>query len=916
MGPADTEAQAFRATAQKAKRAYWRGLVQSATSYPEIYRVVQWHKHQPRYLSPPLRAPDGTHATDPAAKSHLLQESLLHRAQMDKDIPYDTPAVPARAVPWAPIQEAEAYAATCQVSSTTPGIDEIPVQAIQKAWKLLGPRITHLYQACLRQGVHPLTFKDARVVVLPKAGNRDWALPASYRPIALLSCLGKGLERLMARRLAFWAKELKILAPDQCGAISQRSATDLTMALLSDINDQWAQHRVAGMVTIDAQGAFDGVLGGRLIYRLREQGWPKEVLDWVHSFLSNRTARINLDNTTSEPFRTYGGLPQGSPVSPILFLLYIEPLLRLGKSRFGYADDACLLGSGKDLPTCGQALQKSLNGALQWGADNGIQFEISKTELQYFHRKRQGRRQGPIIEPPLQAGQTTIHPNDTTRWLGLYFDRQLSFKSHIQRAVVRARRVIEHVRKICRTTFGANAALLRQAVQACAIGTLLYGVETWYNARTTKGIISQVQTAINRAAQTILPAHRTTPTAALLREVGWAPAEAWLKKAHDRQSIRAAAAGPSHPLSTRWQRPTIQWIRQRQSIQTATTPVRPPWDLLDRKTARAAVGAIGKGAGPEGFCSWLAARPPLDFTVYSDGSLLNDRAGGAFCIFRGESLLGQGQIGLGELATVYDAEVLAATAGLQAALDHYMTRFATNIAICLDNEEAAIRLHDNRPTETSANAFAHFERLRHEWATRERAGCARPGVVEIRWVPGHRNIPGNELADRLAKAACSLPPDNKEATLAAARRLLKDRYISALKSHWDTNAPRRYQDLEIPAQGSPPLQELRIPRAALGALLAARSGHGDFANYHERFAHADAELHCTCGARKTPEHFFFCPRGRARARIRAPGPHKPHTTIQWILGTPEGATYFGRWCLTSGFFEKICPRWRGRRDGL
>ncbi len=394
MGPADTEAQAFRATAQKAKRAYWRGLVQSAASYPEIYRVVQWHKHQPRYLSPPLRAPDGTHATDPAAKSRLLQESLLHRAQMDKDIPYDTPAVPARAVPWAPIQEAEAYAATCQVSATTPGIDEIPVQAIQKAWKLLGPRITHLYQACLRQGVHPRTFKDARVVVLPKTGNRDWALPASYRPIALLSCLGKGLERLMARRLAFWAKELKILAPDQCGAISQRSATDLTTALLSDINDQWAQHRVAGMVTIDVQGAFDGVLGGRLIYRLREQGWPKEVLDWVHSFLSNRTARINLDNTTSEPFRTYGGLPQGSPVSPILFLLYIEPLLRLGKSRFGFADDACLLGSGKDLPTCGQALQKSLNGALQWGADNGIQFEISKTELQYFHRKRQGDDRG------------------------------------------------------------------------------------------------------------------------------------------------------------------------------------------------------------------------------------------------------------------------------------------------------------------------------------------------------------------------------------------------------------------------------------------------------------------------------------------------------------------------------------------
>ncbi len=199
-----------------------------------------------------------------------------------------------------------------------------------------------------------------------------------------------------------------------------------------------------------------------------------------------------------------------------------------------------------------------------------------------------------------------------------------------------------------------------------------------------------------------------------------------------------------------------------------TTPPRPPWDIFDREAARMAVGATGKGAGPDVFYSWLAKQHPLDLIVYSDGSLLDGRAGGAFCIYRGESLIGQGQLGLGALATVYDAEVIAATAGLQAAIFHYMARFATRVIICLDNEEAAIRLHDNRPTETSANAFHHFARLRLDWAIRERAdfAYARPGRVDLRWVPGHQNVPGNELADKLAKAACALPTSNKAATLA------------------------------------------------------------------------------------------------------------------------------------------------------
>jgi hypothetical protein len=232
---------------------------------------VKWHKKETAPQSPPLQKEGGL-ATTPQEKAQVLQQALLSRHLEAEDIPANTPAVPRRAIPWSSITAKEVFSAVCQVSSTSPGADEIPAAALRLAWPIIGARITLLFRQLIEEGVHPQAFKHAEVVILPKAGKRDRSLPKSYRPIALLSCLGKGLERLLARRINFWALKLKILARDQCSAISKRSAVDLTTALASDIEEAWAKGLVAGMLTVDVKGAFDGVLANRLIQRLREQG--------------------------------------------------------------------------------------------------------------------------------------------------------------------------------------------------------------------------------------------------------------------------------------------------------------------------------------------------------------------------------------------------------------------------------------------------------------------------------------------------------------------------------------------------------------------------------------------------------------------------------------------------------------------
>jgi hypothetical protein len=146
------------------------------------------------------------------------------------------------------------------------------------------------------------------------------------------------------------------------------------------------QGLTASMLTLDVKGAFDGVLPGRLIHRLRSQGWPDNLIRWVASFITGRSAQIRLDGELGPIIEILYGLPQGLLVLPILFMLYLSPLFRLGrpKARFGYIDDAAILVISPSLKTNCRNLSGSLQEALNWGSAEGITFTPDKYELIHF----------------------------------------------------------------------------------------------------------------------------------------------------------------------------------------------------------------------------------------------------------------------------------------------------------------------------------------------------------------------------------------------------------------------------------------------------------------------------------------------------------------------------------------------------
>ena len=183
--------------------------------------------------------------------------------------------------------------------------------------------------------------------MLTKPGRRDLTKINSFRPISLLSCLGKGLERSLARRLAY------------ASALPKRSSLDLVAALVSDIEKALQQKQSAALLLLDVKGAFDAVSHSALLNRLRLQGWPPQIRNWIESFLADRSITLHYGAEKTSPATPHGGLPQGSPIWPIPFLLYVEKVVRApgATHRYDYADDIASLDVRNDPATGLKVLQ-------------------------------------------------------------------------------------------------------------------------------------------------------------------------------------------------------------------------------------------------------------------------------------------------------------------------------------------------------------------------------------------------------------------------------------------------------------------------------------------------------------------------------------------------------------------------------
>ena len=338
---------------KKEKQNYYQKVIDEL-DHKNILQAVRWSSTVRQYTIPPIQQQDGTFATNTFDKQQVLRQELLtpsgNYVSDSTEVPNLHQESRAYALAWHSCTVNEIEAAIFQARNTFPGSDEISPLVIKRAWPIYKEEIIRLFQMCLEVGYPPQVFKTA------KPGKRSHLFPQSYRLIALLSCLEKTLERIVARRLSYTALKYKLFSPFHFGATPRRSAVDAAATLTHDIEKAFFDKEIMSALAFDIKEAFDKVTDGRLVIRLWEQGIPLSLIRWVASLLNDRTAALRLDGKTGSQEPVKIGVPQGLPVAPILFMLFTAPLFKIltkeekrgGLCIRGYVDDGLLTCRAKD----------------------------------------------------------------------------------------------------------------------------------------------------------------------------------------------------------------------------------------------------------------------------------------------------------------------------------------------------------------------------------------------------------------------------------------------------------------------------------------------------------------------------------------------------------------------------------------
>jgi hypothetical protein len=404
---------------KRALRSGFREFVKEAIGQgPQgLWRMSKWTgnrgQEQGTNVMPPLKTADGiAESTD--EKVQALREAFFPAPPeadlSDIESNRNQPEKPQITFP--PIMEQElADSIRRAPPNKAPGADGIP----NKVWRLIAGEsasqrvfmstVLDIFNACLRTGHNPRHFQTSITVTLRKAGPRDYRLPKTYRPVALLNTLGKVLEAIIATRIA-WAVEEYRLLPDTHLGGRKGVSVDHAIQLIHDrVHTAWGSGKKASMLLLDVAGAYDNVSHERLLHNMRQMGLF-ELVPWVGAFLTGRSTRIRLPGNPepSNAFPTNIGIPQGSPISPIHFLLFNAPLVKncslitgYGRTEaFCWVDDVCILAISNSYEENVWLIEKALERAEQWAKRHAARFAPDKFELIHYSNPR---NEPPTIPP-------------------------------------------------------------------------------------------------------------------------------------------------------------------------------------------------------------------------------------------------------------------------------------------------------------------------------------------------------------------------------------------------------------------------------------------------------------------------------------------------------------------------------------
>ena len=321
----------------------------------------------------------------------------------------------------------------------SPGPDEISPRILFEARDELAPALSALFERSIASGRIPKDWKLANITPIYKKGDKRVAL--NYRPVSLTSITCKLLEKIICRGIVEHMTRHDLLSHRQFGFLAGRS----TLLQLLVVLEHWTRAIEEGeeidVVFMDFRKAFDKVPHRRLGNVLRHYGISGNILLWIEDFLSERKQRVRITDSTSEWRPVISGIPQGSVLGPILFVIYVNSLPTVVRDSevFLFADDTKVfrrIKAAEDTPK----LQEDINRMLDWTKDSLLEFHPEKCKSMTIARHTGTLRYYELAGQPLER-------TDTEKDLGVILDTKLTFEEHMWTKVKKANSIMGIIRR-------------------------------------------------------------------------------------------------------------------------------------------------------------------------------------------------------------------------------------------------------------------------------------------------------------------------------------------------------------------------------------------------------------------------------------------------------------------------------------
>ena len=312
------------------------------------------------------------------------------------------------------------------------GPDHIPTKLLKTLADEITPTFTLLFQASLKQGIIPTDWTTANVVPIFKKGDR--LQPINYRPISLTSITCKMLEHIITSNIMQHLDKHNILHDAQHGFRKHRSTETQLIQLIDNLAHNIDNRIQTDAILLDFQKAFDKVPHQRLLYKLAYYGISPQAHNWVQSFLTNRTQQVLLEGNMSSPINVTSGVPQGSVLGPLLFLIYINDLpdyIQNNSTVKMFADDTIMYHSITNQQDT-NALQEDLDALQRWESDWLMHFHPQKCQTMHITNKRN------IIQSTYTIHNHNLQSTNTAKYLGIHIDSTLKWNTHINKTAQRA----------------------------------------------------------------------------------------------------------------------------------------------------------------------------------------------------------------------------------------------------------------------------------------------------------------------------------------------------------------------------------------------------------------------------------------------------------------------------------------------